>query len=462
MKMKRNFPQMHSNLISCVYEGPESIEMNELGTRKLFFTAIGFTGIGALIIFMSRKSALKSWWNRITGDLQSVESIGNLWDSASDESIERFLKKCRDCHKNFVQTKTRAVFTLELSELMSVHMSLCWVDLNDKDALKVHQDLSNSKASIDMNTYTGHLFVLFRNGQDASKIRHYNMLSEIPCEDIIMLYQPLKKLCSRTKHQLIINPSSLSVSLSTSGNALRSEDLVNSANKKYLFDKFMGFKIFYEEAIFKKYEDLYLSLKNDLETIVNIVPKKAILLLQESTSIWINSSLSYGPKSNPISGRNLCFHVSKDWLLHHGMNPEKQGCIEIYNVIDYLRDRLLWGAGGLLLHEFSHAWHFHHLPHGYDCRNIILAYRQAMQNKLYDDVEFKTFSGFSNGKAYASSNHVEYFAEISVAFLCVNPDLKLNKWFPYNRSQLELHDPFGFSACLETWGSEQNNDNGPD
>jgi len=53
------------------------------------------------------------------------------------------------------------------------------------------------------------------------------------------------------------------------------------------------------------------------------------------------------------------------------MNPAKCGGVEIYSAADYVASRTLWGVGGLLLHELSHAYHFKHCPNGYDCRDIL-------------------------------------------------------------------------------------------
>ena len=49
-----------------------------------------------------------------------------------------------------------------------------------------------------------------------------------------------------------------------------------------------------------------------------------------------------------------------------GMRTDKAGGIEIYSAKEYLRTRHHWGVGGLLLHEFSHAYHDKHCKDGYD------------------------------------------------------------------------------------------------
>ena len=54
-----------------------------------------------------------------------------------------------------------------------------------------------------------------------------------------------------------------------------------------------------------------------------------------------------------------------------GMKVEKAGGIEIYSAQNYLKTRNNWGVGGLLLHEYSHAYHYKHCANGYDNENIL-------------------------------------------------------------------------------------------
>jgi hypothetical protein len=53
-----------------------------------------------------------------------------------------------------------------------------------------------------------------------------------------------------------------------------------------------------------------------------------------------------------------------------GMNPCKEGAIELYNAAAYLECRSLWGVGGVIIHEFAHAFHNKHCPDGYECSDI--------------------------------------------------------------------------------------------
>ena len=97
---------------------------------------------------------------------------------------------------------------------------------------------------------------------------------------------------------------------------------------------------------------------------------KNLLLLQSSTVFWINESFIYGKN---IVGKGCCYHAKdgQEWLSSMGCDISKAGGIEMYSTRDYLGDRSLWGAGGVLVHELSHAYHDKHIPDGYNNKEIL-------------------------------------------------------------------------------------------
>jgi hypothetical protein len=192
--------------------------------------------------------------------------------------------------------------------------------------------------------------------------------------------------------------------------------------------------------------------ESDILAASNALPKLARDKLMASTPIWINKSQCYGPKVAPITGRDGCFHPGSKWLKRNGMNPAKCGGVEWYDAQHYLSDCDLWGPGGLMLHELSHAWHCLHIENGYDNEEIIAVYKKAMEEKLYDCVRVHGSQG-PTCKAYACQDQMEYFAELSVAFLGgVDDDCEHNKWYPFNRAQLREHDPRAFELLCKMWG----------
>ncbi|KAL3811003.1 hypothetical protein ACHAXA_002280 [Cyclostephanos tholiformis] len=181
------------------------------------------------------------------------------------------------------------------------------------------------------------------------------------------------------------------------------------------------------------------------------LPVKARAKLKNCTPIWINKSQSYGPKAAPVHARDACFHPGAGWLKRVGMSKKKCGGVEFFDAKHYLSDCDLWGPGGLILHELSHAWHSKFVKDGYNNKEIINVYKKAMKEGLYDSVRVRGPQG-PMAKAYACQNQMEYFAELSVAFLGGLDEEEHNKWYPFNRSQLREHDPRAFAMLCRMWG----------
>lgn len=198
---------------------------------------------------------------------------------------------------------------------------------------------------------------------------------------------------------------------------------------------------------------LRLRFELDLMAASLSLPPKARTKLKHCTPIWINKSQSYGPKSAPVRARDACFHPGAGWLKKVGMSPAKCGGIEFFDAMHYLSDCDLWGPGGLMLHELSHAWHSKFIEDGYDNKDIIDTYENAMEDGLYNCVRVHGPQG-PTSKAYACQDQMEYFAELSVAFLGGLDEEEHNKWYPFNRSQLRDHDPRAFAMLCRMWGAE--------
>jgi hypothetical protein len=95
---------------------------------------------------------------------------------------------------------------------------------------------------------------------------------------------------------------------------------------------------------------------------------------------------------------------------------------------------------------------------GYQNKDIEECYNAAMREGLYDCVKVRGSQG-PEAKAYACTNCMEYFAELSTAFLGgTDKDKKFNKWFPFNRYQLKEHDPRAYKLLSRLWKIEQPNE----
>lgn len=182
------------------------------------------------------------------------------------------------------------------------------------------------------------------------------------------------------------------------------------------------------------------------------------------------------------------------------MSTKKCECVELYEAPDYRNSRRDWGQGGLLLHEFCHAYHHKGCTDGYDNEDIIQCYESAMEEGIYDSVPVHGPQG-PHAEAYAKTNAMEYFAELSTAFLGGIPHPKVNddddskndtsimtndstktksrrhpkqlrhpsstathlqtnhnndtndynKWYPHSRQQIQDHDPRAYALLQKMW-----------
>jgi hypothetical protein len=214
---------------------------------------------------------------------------------------------------------------------------------------------------------------------------------------------------------------------------------------------------------------LQIKLATDLERAMQVIPSHAVrqLLVQDNdnntytntnkcattTLLWVNKTLTYGPAATPRVGRGCCFHTGAAWLEQQGMHPEKAQCIELYDLDYYQNTSTNWGMGGVMVHELSHAYHFKCLPQGYENPEIIQCYKAAMKEGLYDRVAVHGHGQQQfHTRAYACENHMEYWAELSTAFLGgLHDKEEYNKWFPFNREQLKRHDPRAFKLLQRLW-----------
>jgi len=256
------------------------------------------------------------------------------------------------------------------------------------------------------------------------------------------------------------------------------------------------------------------ALTLDLQQVGRLLPAPALRALQKSTPIYVNFKRFYGPVSQPEQG-NMCYHPqgSKSWLLDKGLPTSHELCIEIFDAHDYMLSRQLWGTGGLVLHELCHAYHDKHVCDGYNNRVIQAAYSEAMRGKLYDQVMVKchrsaptptpgpadapapasasSSSSSSSAaaaaaaaaasapplvlarrgptRAYACTDCMEFFAELSTAFMCDVPEpvteeakegeeerrgkqvWEYNKWEPFNRPQLQQLDHGTCDVLQQVW-----------
>jgi dipeptidyl-peptidase-4 len=97
------------------------------------------------------------------------------------------------------------------------------------------------------------------------------------------------------------------------------------------------------------------------------------------------------------------------------------------------------------LHELAHAYHDRFLS--FDQPDILRQFQIARDNRSYQVVERRLGGNRPNTreKAYAMTDHKEYFAEVTEAFFSEND------FFPFRRDQLEKHDPGVVEVLKKVW-----------
>ncbi|MGL4460876.1 MAG: hypothetical protein ACRC1K_01895, partial [Planctomycetia bacterium] len=171
-------------------------------------------------------------------------------------------------------------------------------------------------------------------------------------------------------------------------------------------------------------------LRSQLKTIVRTLPAAAVTELKK-VRLWMEW------RAKPEGAAE--FHPSREWLTENGYNPEKTGAVELSNAVNFVE----WSRRAqpcMVLHELAHAYHF--LKLGENHAGVEAAYKQAIDRKLYEKVDY-----IKGGKrlAYARTNAKEYYAELSEAYF------GKNDFFPFNRAELKTHDPVGYAIMEATW-----------
>ncbi|MEO2019752.1 MAG: hypothetical protein ABGZ53_35920 [Fuerstiella sp.] len=173
-----------------------------------------------------------------------------------------------------------------------------------------------------------------------------------------------------------------------------------------------------------------------LERVIKVVPPAALKELR-AVPIWIN------PRYDGVRP-TAEYHPGARWLRDNGRDPAMEKAIEITNVSNFaFEDRRM---PYLLLHELAHGYHDRVL--GFDTPAVVAAFKVARESGGYEKV--KRFNGRKTviDRAYALSNHKEYFAESTEAYF------GKNDFYPFNRAELKTHDLQMHDLLRKLWGAE--------
>lgn len=181
----------------------------------------------------------------------------------------------------------------------------------------------------------------------------------------------------------------------------------------------------------RELSDVALSLLDEkLAQVVNLLPRQTLDQLRGVT-IWmeLDNQRSKGE-----------YHPDLKWLRDHHVNPAKWKSIEFGDVRFFIK--AVDYQPMVVLHELAHA--YHHQVIGFEEPKIQAAFREVMLAKSYHQVERHDGKVL---KAYALTNHKEYFAETTEAYF------GRNDFYPFTREDLRKHDPPMFALLEEIWSS---------
>jgi hypothetical protein len=177
---------------------------------------------------------------------------------------------------------------------------------------------------------------------------------------------------------------------------------------------------------------VFKALANHLQRVTYILPDDRVAAMRK-LRIWIELD---NPKI-----RNMQYHPEADWLIEHGLDPRLVKHVHIPQAAELL-ERHMWAKHPyVVLHELAHAYHDQVLS--FDNQEIIDAYNAAKAKGIYDNVLLYTGA---HVRHYALTNHKEYFAEMSEAYLGVND------FYPFVRAELKECDPAMFAIMEKVWG----------
>ena len=177
--------------------------------------------------------------------------------------------------------------------------------------------------------------------------------------------------------------------------------------------------------------DLVINLLHHDLNVIKTKLHPAVFEKLQTVRIWVEEN---GDWSGAV------YHPSTSWLRDNGYPEHWAESIQIANAANYLSWTSVQPA--MVLHELSHAWHHQYI--GYDHPGVLEAYEAAMESGIYDSVPY---AGGGNAEAYAKTNALEYFAELSEAWFWEND------FYPFTREELLEFDPVGASVVEAVWST---------
>jgi hypothetical protein len=174
-------------------------------------------------------------------------------------------------------------------------------------------------------------------------------------------------------------------------------------------------------------------LANRLYEIAFILPADKVARLRQ---VPIQIDLAHGEL---VSAQ---YHPSRAWLVEHGYSAELERTVHIPDAREWSSHRHQSVQPWSVLHELAHAYHDQEL--GFDDPAIKAAWEKFRSTPraartLHID------GGF--GPHYASTDQMEFFAEMTESYFGVND------FEPFNRGELKELEPEAFALMAKIWGT---------
>ena len=205
-----------------------------------------------------------------------------------------------------------------------------------------------------------------------------------------------------------------------------------------------GWKVWVERELTEEHADLAAPALHRLDTklgeLLRLLPGPAHARLQRlPIYLLLGEEAKAGGRDN---GSEYFQHTAPE---HYPLlDPRWGSALVIYSARNYLWLTDDW-ALRMLLHEFAHAWQLEQWPEKQP--DILAAWEHAVAQKLYEGV--KDVQGTRLERAYAATNQLEYFAELSCAYFLSG------EYEPFDREALRHHDPEGFAMIEKMWAVHQ-------
>ncbi|WP_372805772.1 hypothetical protein [Pontiella sp.] len=174
-------------------------------------------------------------------------------------------------------------------------------------------------------------------------------------------------------------------------------------------------------------------LANHLQRIEILLPPEQLEKMK-TLDIWVESN-------HPLA--TMQYHPSVRWLESKGYDPRLANKVHIPRAKHLVSRDYMLSQPAVILHELAHAYHNNYLDQGFDNPDVVKAYDDAMATHTYEKVQYYTGRDV---RAYAATNHKEFFAEATEAYLY------RNDFYPFVAAELKQHDPETYDLMTKTWG----------